>query len=548
MTRLSPPPSSKEAATARARQLARAALILLPALIAVWAIATCALSKGVRETRYGHDVFLPLDAAWRMLSGQTQHADFYSPYGPVEPWLVASMMRLGGVGVLAIPRAVAAAGVVAVVGTLGVVLRRTSVVVGSWLIAVGALIAVGRNQLGFPFFHVSHSAYYNRIGFVLLAAVMIECLVAPRGTHRPAVVIGGALSGFFATLLVFVKLTFPLVAAAFLAMSLGVRPRSRARAAAIACGAIAALAVGGALIGFHYGAMLGDYARVSAARNGFALAHHDFLLDTFTRDSTLITPGRIVETVANDLWPALCVVALAAIVPLDAFRVPERRQVVAVAVVTWAASMMLILTSWQWGESPLYAVLALVLLEHALRSDVGDWRRAACIALSTGCVGSFAVKEVASVLYDEQWQAHYKPAMDTFPAYASAKGLVIDGSDSTCRPREYASRLVAALDVIKTVPDPRIVTLDFSNPFPFLLQTAPATRGGICWHYDSTFSDEVFLSPELMFGDANVVVVPKCPEDPVSGTALTRIYADVLARDFHLIQDTGSLVVLGKGN
>src|SRR5215831_13670459 len=32
---------------------------------------------------YSHDAFGALDGAWRVLQGQTPHADFYSPLGPI---------------------------------------------------------------------------------------------------------------------------------------------------------------------------------------------------------------------------------------------------------------------------------------------------------------------------------------------------------------------------------------------------------------------------------------------------------------------------------
>jgi hypothetical protein len=533
----------------RWRRVGAVAIVAIPALLAVWAIATCALSRGVHEARYGHDIFLPLDGAWRVLRGQTQHVDFYSPYGPIETSLVAWMMRLGGIGSLAIPRAVAIVGVVASVGAIAVAAWRMTPAIGAWLLLVAALVAVGRNQLGFAFYHASHSAYYNRIGFALLACVMVESLVAPRTERRAVVVAGGVLSGFFTALLLFVKLTFPLVAAVFIAAGAVLKPSSRARWIAIGGGAVAGLVAGGALIGFHYGAMLGDYAFIAAARHTFAGSRLGFFADTFARDSPVITPGRIAETMANEAWPTLALAALAAVVPLDAFRIRERRQIAILAVMTWLASLGLVLTSWQWGDSPLFAIVALVLVEHMLRADtVERWRRWTCVALAAACVAGFVGKQLVSVLYDRQWQANYDEQLDTFHGMATARGLVIDGSDSFCRPHDYGPRILEAIDVIQTVPNARVITLDFSNPFPFLMQSEPAHGGGVCWHYDSTFSQEVFLSPPAMFGDANVVVIPKCPEDADAAMALASLYDKTLHREFHLLKETPSFYVLQRND
>lgn len=405
-------------------------------------------------------------------------------------------------------------------------------------------IAVGREQLGFDFTQVSHSAYYNRIGFALLALIAIECFVEPRSTGRAARVAGGSATGFAVAILLFVKPTAFLAAIVFLAMSAALLPRSRTRLVAIGCGSLAGLLLGGALIGFRLDAMLSDYGFVAAARRPFVFERLGFFRDMTSRDAPVLTPGRITETVLNDFWPTALAVTLAWIVPVARFRNPARAQVLSIVVLTWGLSMALLFTSWQWGHSPLFAVVALALLECGLRTPQEAWRRLASIGVTAACVASFLGTEAGSILYDIVWQAHYDGAADTFPGSAAARGLVIDNPDGYCRHDQYAKRIVEGMDAIRAVPDPRVAVLDFSNPFPFLMQSRPARGGGLCWHFNATVSEDVFLTPERMLGDANVVVVAKCAEDADAAALLARLYAPALMSRFRLLKDTGALLVL----
>src|ERR1035437_6488638 len=49
-------------------------------------------------TDYSHDAFGALDGAWRVLNGQTPHADFYTPLGPLIYLVTAFGLLLSHVG------------------------------------------------------------------------------------------------------------------------------------------------------------------------------------------------------------------------------------------------------------------------------------------------------------------------------------------------------------------------------------------------------------------------------------------------------------------
>src|SRR5690606_5190327 len=42
------------------------------------------------------DVFVPLDAGYRVWLGQTPHVDFHTPIGPLHTWTYGALLRLVG--------------------------------------------------------------------------------------------------------------------------------------------------------------------------------------------------------------------------------------------------------------------------------------------------------------------------------------------------------------------------------------------------------------------------------------------------------------------
>ncbi|MGA2448147.1 MAG: hypothetical protein ABTD50_05685 [Polyangiaceae bacterium] len=519
-------------------------LVLVPLVLSAWAVGVTAAARHVHEARYGHDVFLLLDAAWRVLHGQHVHVDFYSPYGPAVTEVVAAVMRAFGANALAIPRSVGMIGLVAFLWSLWVAGQRASAALASWFAALVTLIAVGRHQLSFEFQVTSHSAYYNRLGYVLLAIIALECLVPPRAQSKRTGALGGASTGFLCAALLFVKPTFFLAAAVLLVLSAATATPSPARWTGVASGCIAGLAACGAMIGYRFDAMFRDYAMVAAARSdSVAWSRIDVASDMVNRTSVMVTAGRVLDTVLGDLISSALVFGLAWSLPQDATR-QGRRDLVALVFLFWGMSLALSLTSWQWGESPLFAVLALAFFMLASRSpSISEASWNVCGWLTAGCVFLFVGKNAGSIAFDEALARAYSPRWNSFPE-PQARGLAITGSDSQCRPDRYAARVEGAVAAISSIADLRVTVLDFSNPFPFLSRSSPPRGGGLCWHYGSTFSDDTYLLPDRMFGDSNVVLIPKCPEDASAVEALGRIYGDALQTRFYRASETDSFVVL----
>jgi hypothetical protein len=387
---------------------------------------------------------------------------------------------------------------------------------------------------------------YNRLGFAVLAPLVVECLVPPRVASRVACAVGGASSGALLVLTCFVKPPFPFVAVLLLGASAVFLPRSRERTYGLAAGATLGLAVWGGMIGYHFAAMFHDYAFVAAARSkSFVWSTGAGLVGDMNRQDPLVTPGRVLDMVLREGWATLTLLALAAIVPLAAFRVRERRRVVALVVVTWVSSMAILAASPHHGGSPMFALLALVLLEYALRSpDARDARaRLASVGLAALCAAPFLLASGASLVLDEYTNATTAEA-SSFPE-PQARGLLLEEPRPAC-PWSFADRTEEVIAAIADIPSPRVTMLDFANPFPFLLGARPPTGGGICWQYDATFSRDHFLPAERMFGDTSVLVFPKCAEDARVAGAIKDLYLPVIRGEFVPYRETRSSLIFRR--
>jgi hypothetical protein len=345
-----------------------------------------------------------------------------------------------------------------------------------------------------------------------------------------------------------VKFTLLAPAAVLLVVSvvtLRGQPWVRQRWIAVGAGFVAGLVVLGALIGYRFDAMLGDVAALIDARAGSVTwSRIDVASDMVNRTSVVITAGRVFETVLEEAIPTLLVFTLAVVVPADVVPGEGRRGALVLAAVVWGLSMLALLSSWQWGESPLFAALALALLELERRdAHPLAWRRRACVWLTACCVALFVGKNLESLVYDEYIASTYGARWDSFKE-PQARGLAITGSDSECQPERYAARLEEVLAELRKIPDPRVVALDFSNPFPFLGPFPPPHGGGLCWHNHSTFNADDLPEPDRILGDANVVVVPKCPEDARAARAIRAACEPVLQTRFHRRAETGAFIVL----
>ena len=485
-----------------------------------------------------HDVFIPIDAAWRSLQGQRPHVDFYTPIGVVYFWLHGAAAWLWGMdarvviwaSLLALPPILILGAVLAWrrLGTLSAVLL---------MLMLTALVAAPTFIDGPPFL-VAHLANYNRLDWALSSLVCLRALCGARGESRgwdmaETLAIGGVLF-----LLFYLKLTYFLYSVGVLAIGCVVT-RGLWRRAVLA---LVACAAGGIVLELLQPGLLGAY-RADVARAAAA--------------NTVLMRGYAVErAIEYNATPGLLDCLL---VGLDLWLLPAWR--LAILGVAAAAASSVLLATQNWGGFAPPLVVLLMILAEWLPQGAGPSRADTRAALLTLGVGTAVLATLPFVLTQ---------ANGTLAHVVLARGggggghRVDDGSTETFRnmrwytnsleryefPKDFDVEevrrwglkpqsdamqavladgygLIARLGVQRA----RIENVAFSNPFPAGLRW-PSPRGvALWWDVDRTFVPGK-LTPEQVVGDADVVMVPKVWQDIANSTALEAVVHPALEAGF----------------
>ena len=130
-----------------------------------------------------HDVFIPLDAAWRTLQGQWPHSDFYSPIGLAYFWLHGAAASLFGMNGRVVIWASLLALAFVIPPALVLAWRRLGALAATALIVMLTVLVAAPTFIDGPSTVIVHLANYNRIGGALDALVCLWALCAPRMRH-----------------------------------------------------------------------------------------------------------------------------------------------------------------------------------------------------------------------------------------------------------------------------------------------------------------------------------------------------------------------------
>src|ERR1017187_9109225 len=135
---------------------------LLVALASLCLVRTYIGLSGV--VVYSHDAFGTLDGAWRVLNGQTPHADFYTPLGPLIYLVTAFGLLLSHGGAEGAGYSQALCGGLLGLWTYRVSLRRLGHLPAILLCLMVVLLSINPSSVGEPPLRTSCMAY-NRYGY-----------------------------------------------------------------------------------------------------------------------------------------------------------------------------------------------------------------------------------------------------------------------------------------------------------------------------------------------------------------------------------------------
>lgn len=491
--------------------------------IAAACAALLALPGQTVTTKYVNDLFVFLDGAHRVLEGQVPNRDFHSALGPLTYYLPAAGMWLGGNYGAAMPIGMALT-VMGLAGPAAHILgTRLRPVIAIPLALYLLLIAAAPINLGEPVRALSFAMFYNRVGWAALAFLLVM-YVRPTRTGNGQTVLDVLSAAALALLLLYLKISYGLVALAFLLFML-LDPHQR-RWAILALGLMAAICLGIEAMWRSSGAHISDL--LLAGRVSGAIKSVEDVGEIVIRSFAGYVPFAMVAGLAlwrrrrvrDLLFYGFCTVSGYMlvkqnfnnwdIVTLGAAAAVGAEFVCRSALRTPAASP---------GQLSVLSGIPILLLALTLPSSVHNATALGLhAALATAREGEpVPLPEFQGIRLAKLWSAADHPAMQ---AYAES---LKDGAD--------------ALGSLHPKPS-RVFVLDFVSPFSAGLGLKPPVGDSTWQHWGRTVDDAHFLPPKDLLSDVRVIMEPKFPVEIWTAEGLRRVYGRYIAERFELARET----------
>ncbi len=476
------------------------------------------------------DVPILLDGGWRIFNGQMPYRDFYLALGPIDYSLIALGMSITH----ATPQSIAVGNAIfgAVVGAWGWFLCRTrmrfvpAALVTAWLI----LTATSASPLGAATHIMSCAMIYNRHGYALLGLILLECAFSYEQSHFS----GGASSGAALVLLAFLKLNFFFAGLLLIFATLVTRPFDTRRVQGLLVGSGAMLmiflailrsAIFPFLFDMRYAiqSRIGGVGLASTIRPG--LASIDILTALTLTLVTLMLIHR--DRDWNRFAARLTLLCLAAVAGSLELRSTDYGESGYQLATLWVIILIVKLTDAYAAAKEKVAISAVVLICLAgvfiqFGHEAATLRTLLQYQLPSVQAASFEVLGM-------QRMAFYELNMSTLDQFKFETGS------------DFATYLDDGEHLLNTWSSPQesIITIGYSNPFPYLLRRKPAHGGGPWFHVGNNISKTHPLDAKLVFGDADLIMFPKSPSSHRdSDLDLQVIYHQYLVDHFSFVAES----------
>ena len=460
-----------------------------------------------------HDIFIPLDAAWRTLQGQWPHTDVYSPLGLAYFWQHGAAAWLWGLDGRVVIRANFIALPFVLVPAIILAWRRLHALFAVLLIVMLTVLVTAPTFLDGPVRITADLANYNRIGAAMCALVCLWALNPATRRNLVADATESLLVGLLLLILLYLKVTFFGLAGAITAVGCVMNRRFWGEAAI--AGAVT-LAGAGLLELLHPGlfmAYLGDIRRAGASGTHIFRGFYG--------------PAAIVANFG------LCLL-IAALAFATAWIAPRQRLSMAGLLVVTVGCVLAATQNFGALSTPLFVIIMIAAQRLAATADpaepvvrpVLDAIGVIAVAMA---MGPFLITQIGGTLYEARMVRSTAAPLgggmsDTLKDIVWFQNIMepsfLPDHFTMQEAATWRSPLVPAVFAAWILDDGlellqqngltgrRIANLAFSNPFPFAFR-APSPRGvALWWDEDRTYSVGK-LTPEMVIGDADVVMVSK---------------------------------------
>ncbi|KFG66921.1 hypothetical protein JH26_26685 [Microvirga sp. BSC39] len=500
-------------------------LLVAAALLA----ALLALPGQTVTTRYLNDLFVILDGAYRVAAGQVPNQDFHTPLGPFAYYLSAAGYVLSGTLGGTMPTAMALITLLVALPMAHVLGSRLhpflAIPYGLFLL----LILVAPINLGEGVTALSFAKFYNRIGWAALGVLLVMYL-RPISTDRRQTILDIACATGLTLLMLYTKLSYGVVALAFLLLMLSDRQQRRWSASALGVTALAAL-----IIELVWQSSLAHLADLRLA----------FKVGGGLRG----TWGQITDHILGNLTDY---VLLGLFAGIALYRTRSVRDLLFYAFCAVAGFLIINQNFQAWGIIMLHGAAA-VAAETILRSenhragagDHGSWSTAAgakllflAVVLPTSihCLAALSLHTAAATI-----RAGNPVPLPNLEQVRVANLWTWSDYDTAAA---YQATLREGFDALSSLdPKPsRIFVLDQGNAFSMALDAPPA-QGDTPWlQWDRTLGSVNHVPAETLLADVQFVMEPKSPDGPDAAKGplpqLQALYGPYIAAHFDTAGET----------
>lgn len=467
-----------------------------------------ALPGATVTTKYLNDLYIFLDGAHRLWTGQIPNVDFHSSLGPLAFVIPAAGYGLTGSMGAAMPVGMALVVLALSLAAWRAIAARMRPALGLLLALHLLLVAAVPMNPGESIADLSFAMFYNRIGWAALGLLLVMYL--PPARPRPladAVVAAGLTVAMLA-----LKVSYGLVGLVFLGLLLTDRAqRGWAALALVFCGLALALT-----------ALLWDGAAGHIADLRLASEVSGELPDA----------GSLAQIALNNLPGFVTLLFVFALV------LWQTRSLRDLAFVGFAAlaGLLIIEQNFQTFDILTLGVAAAVGAERFCRQG-GRLAPGMPLLLASLLLPLTAQHGTALGLHVAlAGTGQGEPS--ALPRFAEVRLVRLWREGPWTGFRRYEESLADGAEALARLPDlEKVLVLDFVNPFSAGLGLNPP-QGDSPWHHWGRTVDEVHYLPDSIFDDVQVVLDPKAPIEGWTARGLRDVHAQVLAERFVLVEET----------
>jgi hypothetical protein len=479
--------------------------------------ALLALPNQTITSKYVNDLFVFLDGAHRIWSGQVPNVDFHTPLGALAFYIPAAGYGLSGSMGGAMPVGMAIVVLLFAAVAAAILGSRMHEALGLPLAAFLLLLVAAPANPGERVGDLTFAMFYNRLGWASLSLLLVMYL--PRQSGAGSNVVDAACASFLVLLMIYTKITYGVVELAFLLFL--ATDRRQIRWAALALGMIASSVLAIELVWRGSLNYLADI-RLAGENSG-----------------GLPTLGTLGHVFLNNLADLTAYALVAGIFLLLA---PSYRHLLFTAF-CGVTGVLLIEQNFQHAGIMTLGSSATVIIQTLLRAELPRMHRKARLVLPlllAFLLVPGATSNAAAVTIHARYAIAGWGEPMPLPEFSRIRLVETWSVGQYDYFVQYNRTLSEASDVLFQLGarQATVAVLDFVNPFSAGLALRPPVGDSAWYHWGRTLGPENHPPAEEMFADVDLILDPKWPIEIWTASGMRDVFAHYIARHYDKVRET----------